>query len=143
MELAKFKEIAELFNSSKGFGSDVQNSMFHDLNLEVDDCGTRFKCVDTNRVHKVVSFFEKIHNFQSASSEDTEDWLSPYVNEAHPIETQDHLTYSVAMDLVGVRKSKGSLVELVNYLLASLFKNDTVKQTFIKAKNEYETKHVR
>ena len=48
---------------------------------------------------------------------DKEDYLTEAINQAHPLETGDHSTYGEALELVGNRHSKGSLVDLVNYLL--------------------------
>jgi hypothetical protein len=51
--------------------------------------------------------------------EDREDDLTPAIDAAHPMRTGDHATYERAVDLVGNRHSKQSLVALVNYLLVN------------------------
>lgn len=40
--------------------------------------------------------------------------------EAHPLETDRHDLYEKAMRLVGAKRSKGALVDLVNWLLADI-----------------------
>lgn len=48
---------------------------------------------------------------------DREDQWTDAIIAAHPMETGDHKTWEMAMEMVGNRHSKGSLVELVNWLL--------------------------
>lgn len=48
---------------------------------------------------------------------DKADEWSTRITAAHPMETDDHDTYMVAMQMVGNRHSKAALVELVNWLL--------------------------
>ena len=48
---------------------------------------------------------------------DRDDELTEAIDALHPCETGDHKTYTKAMELIGNRHSKGSLVCLVNYFL--------------------------
>jgi hypothetical protein len=50
--------------------------------------------------------------------QDRDDELTDEIENLHPCETGDHKTYTKAMELIGNRHSKGSLVCLVNYFLA-------------------------
>lgn len=50
-------------------------------------------------------------------SRDRDDEWTQRIADAHPLNTGDHDTYAIAMQMVGNRHSKGALVELVNWLL--------------------------
>lgn len=49
--------------------------------------------------------------------EDKEDSFTPLIEAYHPTKTKNHTTYQLALELIGNRFSKYSLVDLVNYLL--------------------------
>jgi len=46
--------------------------------------------------------------------------LDDEIAAAHPMITGNHKRYALALDMVSARHSKGSLVELVNYLLSKI-----------------------
>ena len=48
---------------------------------------------------------------------DVEDEWSDRIKSAHPTRSGSHADYATAMRMVGARRSKGALVELVNWLL--------------------------
>ena len=48
---------------------------------------------------------------------DKEDELTPAIKAAHPVRSGEHATFARALQLVGNRRSKSALVELVSYLL--------------------------
>lgn len=64
--------------------------------------------------------YEKLKGYLKPQKEwqDRDDELTEAIDELHPCETGDHQTYTKAMELIGNRHSKGSLVCLVNYFLA-------------------------
>ena len=49
--------------------------------------------------------------------DDADDEWSDRIKAAHPTRNGSHETYATAMRMVGARRSKGALVELVNWLL--------------------------
>lgn len=49
--------------------------------------------------------------------DDVEDEWTEAIKAAHPTRNGSHETYATAMRMVGARRSKGALVELVNWLL--------------------------
>ena len=49
--------------------------------------------------------------------EDVDDEWTAAIKAAHPVRSESHLEYAVAMKMVGHRHSKGELVALVNWLL--------------------------
>jgi hypothetical protein len=48
---------------------------------------------------------------------DKPDEWSDRISAAHSLKTGDHNTYRTALEMVSNRRSKGALVELVNWLL--------------------------
>lgn len=54
---------------------------------------------------------------------DREDQHSEAISAAHPVHTGEHKTYATALEMVGNRRSKYALVDLVNWLLADLAKH--------------------
>jgi hypothetical protein len=64
--------------------------------------------------------YEKLKGYLKPQKDwqDRDDELTEAIDELHPCETGDHKTYTRAMELIGNRHSKGSLVCLVNYFLA-------------------------
>lgn len=59
----------------------------------------------------------------------TDQW-STRITAAHPMNSGDHDTYTVAMEMVGNRRSKAALVELVNWLLkGQSMKTETTNHT--------------
>ena len=51
------------------------------------------------------------------SWEDAEDQWTSSISEAHPTRSGSHESYAMAMEMVGHRRSKSSLVALVSWLL--------------------------
>lgn len=60
------------------------------------------------------------------SKVDKDEWedaptdLDAEIAAAHPMLTGNHKRYAYAMELISARHSKGSLIDLVNYLLSKI-----------------------
>lgn len=71
----------------------------------------------TADAHKILleAVAETVATF--GSGDDRDDYLTKSIDAMHPLRTGDHTTYAKAVELVGNRHDKYSLVDLVNYLL--------------------------
>lgn len=61
--------------------------------------------------------------------DDTEDEWTERIKAAHPSRSGSHEEYATAMRMVGNRRSKGALVELVNWLLVENKKRPSAPRT--------------
>ncbi len=119
--MTKVKELVEeleIHEMMIGFLREIINKTcdLHGKHCAVD---ARMQSVEAflSKITDCKTELEKLEAEKNQEWADKPDYLTPQIDAYHPLKTGDHKTREEANLLVSNRHSKGSLIDLVNYLL--------------------------